>query len=161
MAGKFGAGQTIAQWVAKRGRRQALQGFLRRGAHGQRLVDELEHTVDSFAKWRWTTLAKVLQDLLTIEEALEKAVGEVRSVSELACRDSREATAFVQAVRCETFWARTHGLAPCVWVVADFGAWVKGCSCHEADRRAGRAVDCQWAGCRAPEFSVPQPWYPQ
>ena len=38
--------------------------------------------------------------------------------------------------------------------MAELSSWVTGCSCHEEDRKAGRSVDCPWAGCRATEMSA-------
>ena len=28
--------------------------------------------------------------------------------------------------------------------------WIKGCSCHEDDLKAGKAIQCPWKGCRGP-----------
>ena len=146
--------KAITQWIHKLGHRQALQGLLRRGRHGQHFIDALSKTVDSFAKWRWTTLDRVLRGLALVEEALQLAVRELRSVAELACRESGQATAFVQAVRNDVFWRRVSRLSAGVFKAAEFSGWLKGCSCHEAERMARQVVDCPWAGCRAPELAA-------
>ena len=28
-------------------------------------------------------------------------------------------------------------------------SWIKGCDCHEAERKLGKCVVCPWQGCRA------------
>ena len=145
--------KTIAQWVNNRGHRTALQGFLRRGGQPEHLIEDLASATDAFKQWRWKTLANVLMGLMGKESSIKAACGQVRAVSELAARDSSKAQAFLDAARSELFWKRVACLTPGVLLLYEFSMWVRGCPCHEAERKAGKAVQCQWAGCRAPELA--------
>ena len=62
------------------------------------------------------------------------------------------------AVRSPTFWQRAHLLKRLTKPMSRFGSWLRGCDCHDEERRARRAqgkppVDCVWAGCRAKSLS--------
>ena len=54
--------------------------------------------------------------------------------------------------RCVTdpdFWDTVRWTRVLLKPLKDFGAWVKGCDCHESERKAGKKVCCPWQGCRA------------
>ena len=38
--------------------------------------------------------------------------------------------------------------------IQQFSSWLRGCPCHEEDLLAGRKVECQWSGCRAPDVAT-------
>ena len=47
------------------------------------------------------------------------------------------------------FWARVFSVCFIYGVLEDFRGWIRGCACHEEDRKAGRPVNCTLAGRRA------------
>ena len=117
------------------------------------MLAELNHRVASFAKWRWTSLEDALLGLLDMESALRTAIRYVPMVSMLACRDVGEASDFVDAARSEVFWDKVSRIIDGALLFGQLRSWLKGCSCHEEERRKGQIVKCAWAGCRAPELA--------
>lgn len=114
-------------------------------------IESLSKSCDSFAHWRWKTLAIVTKDLLSKRAALVTATSSVQSASELASRDGGAAATFLSCVSDAEFWRRTDALARLVAPMAAFSSWLRGCECHEHQRLAGQthSVKCDWQGCRA------------
>ena len=77
------------------------------------------------------------------------ALAQVSGVHELASGPDGRAADVLAAGRDPSFWDRARSLAVLTRPMSEFSSWIRGCECHEADRMAGRAVTCQWAGCRA------------
>ena len=149
------AAKTTCQWLRPGGHRMLLQQRVR-DAGGQAQdtlaqVRSLEKSCDSFAHWRWKTLASVTRDLLAKKEALVVATASVSVASELGSRDGGAAATFLSSVSDAEFWRRTDVLAKLVAPMSTFSSWLRGCECHEEQRLAARAhrVQCAWQGCRA------------
>ena len=58
-------------------------------------------------------------------------------------------------MRCGQQWASCALFlsSHAVFSFSDMRGWLKGCACHEEERKQGKVVQCQWAGCRAPELA--------
>ena len=103
---------------------------------------------------RWKVLANATRNLLRLQEALTVTVGNVQRVAELGVQDSQQSRRVLAAVKSDVFWKRTKAFTLCLWPLATLSSWLRGCSCHEADRLRSHRVSCPWTGCRAPEFAV-------
>ena len=97
-----GQAKAICQWMNAKGHRKLLVDILKRHGMGD-MSAPLESQVNSFAKWRWGTLAAVLRSLADIQTSLTSAIGCLTSPKDLACREGGQATALVDAVRCPLF----------------------------------------------------------
>ena len=111
-----------------------------------------------FAKWRWQTLQAVTADLLRVRWALEYALRS-NSQPDLGIRDATLSSNVIRAVLSADFWAHTNELSVCAKPLHAFSAWLRGCPCHELERRVrpgvpiGVPIECPWVGCRAPELA--------
>ena len=134
------------------------------------MAKSLTLSLNRFAKWRWSTLAKVVRDLLRVREAVKLALGSMSSSNELGSRDEDLARDFWSIANSELFWVRAEGLSSVVKPMRSMQGWLRGCSCHESEYLANDNVKCPWKGCRAPELAnriadlyhevakVPQKW---
>ena len=116
------------------------------------LADLLRTGCDRFAHWRWKTLDNVSRQLLRMEPAVREAVIGMPA-KEVAGREESTAAVFLRATAAPEFWTRCRSLQALVRPLSSFSSWLRGCACHEADRRQGRSVQCPWQGCRAPELA--------
>ena len=139
----------VCQWVHPRPRREYLQARL---AGQSELVQSLDAGVDTFADWRWQTLAVVTASLLRIQDALVRATAGLAD-GDLASRDGVVAQTFLLVVRSPLFWKQCHALHDLVKPITMFSSWLRGCPCHEADLMGGKVVVCSWKGCRALELA--------
>ena len=73
--------------------------------------------------------------------------------SDLADKDSERAASFLTAASDDLFWERSRLLKRFCEPLLNFSAWVRGCDCHEDERKRGLSVECSWAGCRAPRLA--------
>ena len=145
--------KVVCQWLRSPGRRRQLQERLR-AAGGEQVVVEgrckaMDLGCDGFAEWRWKTISKVTEDLLRLREPVVVALQSVIAASDLSTRDAATASAFVSSARDPQFWSRAEGLATLVRPMAALSSWIRGCDCHERERLAGSAAQCDWQGCRA------------
>ena len=60
---------------------------------------------------------------------------------------------FLEVARCDVFWDRVHLAVWLVTPLSRFSSWLKGCDCHEEERKRGQVVSCAWQGCRARSLS--------
>ena len=146
--------KAMCQWLRGAGHRQLLQERLRAAAGGQpdvvqEQVRSLNTSCDSFAQWRWKTLATVTRDLARKASAVVAACSGIQTASELSSRDGGAAATFLTAAQDPQFWTRVSALSTLVAPMASFSAWIRGCDCHETERLAGKVVQCDWSGCRA------------
>ncbi len=145
--------KVVCQWVRTASHRQLLQHRLRDVGGDPEVVRQrvkaLDTSCESFARWRWKTLRRVVQSLARIQDSTCAALASMRSATELNARDGGLAEEFLRAVQDAKFWERNAGLALFVEPLASMSAWVRGCDCHEEDRLARKEVSCQWQGCRA------------
>ena len=143
--------KAVCQWLRPHGHRQLLQERLLSagGDHAQAHIKSLNTACDSFAHWRWKTIATVTRDLVRKQDAVVSATSGLQSASALSSRDGGGAAAFLSAVADAEFWRRAVALGQLVAPLASYSAWLRGCDCHEAERLAGKSVDCEWQGCRA------------
>ena len=145
--------KVVCQWLRSASHRHFFQVRLRSAGGDPAVVDarvrSLSKGCNAFAEWRWKTLASVTADLQRMQEAVRAAAASVRKASEIASQDGGQASDFLRAVREPDFWARASVLGQLVAPLAEFSSWVRGCDCHEEQRRAHKAVVCDWQGCRA------------
>ena len=145
--------KAVSQWLGYENHRDFLQSRLASLSEGASEAKEsLRHGCDTFATWRWHTLATVTADLCRLEGPVRAAMGTLRKSAELGSRDSTHAQEVWQAVNDEEFWAKAHGLQMLVNPFKELAGWIRGCSCHEAELRSGHEVQCPWKGCRAREL---------
>ena len=145
--------KAVSQWLGYENHRDFLQSLLASLGEGASEAEEsLRHGCDTFATWRWHTLAAVTADLCRLEGPVRAAMGTLRKSAELGSRDSTHAQEVWQAVNDEEFWAKAHGLQMLVNPFKELAGWIRGCSCHEAELRLGHEVQCPWKGCRAREL---------
>lgn len=117
------------------------------------LSDSLQKGVDRFAKWRWKTLSSVTTDLARVEEAVRSSFTLLGGAAQLGTRDLPTATAVWNAAIDDQFWRKARLLGAFAAPLKKLSSWVRGCPCHEEARLRGHPVECQWAGCRAPQFA--------
>ena len=143
--------KAVCQWLRPASHRQLLQERLRVSDHfvAEGQIKSLKTSCDSFAHWRWKTLATVTRDLVNKKDAVVAATTGMQSASELSSRDGGGAAEFLRAVRDSQFWSRAAALGQLVAPMASFSSWLRGCECHETERLAGQHVACDWQGCRA------------
>ena len=143
--------KAVAQWLAPVGNRRALQHMLRlRVPAEEEVIQKLDRTMDRFAQWRWKTLSSCLYSLSQLEPAL-RLVTAVTTLEVLARRRKTrgDVDKFWAGIDSHHFWSTVTFLLEVVEPMRTFAAWVRGCECCEAQRKAGKEVDCPWAGCRA------------
>ena len=143
--------KAVAQWLAPVGNRRALQHMLRlRVPAEEEVIQKLDRTMDRFAQWRWKTLSSCLYSLSQLEPAL-RLVTAVTTLEVLARRRKTrgDVDKFWAGIDSHHFWSTVTFLLEVVEPMRTFAAWVRGCECCEARRKAGKEVDCPWAGCRA------------
>ena len=73
--------------------------------------------------------------------------------SDLGSRDAINAATLRATCLDPAFWDRARNLRLAVAPLASFSGWLRGCECHDADRLAGKVVQCPWQGCRAPRLA--------
>ena len=149
--------KVIAQWLKPTGKRLDLEDRL---AGVEQSADQLLQRrkslstgVNGFAEWRWHTLDTVLEQLLKKEDAIVAAVSLVKTAADFGKGGSDIAVKFLLAVRSPVFWHRAQLLRRLTKPLTTFGSWLRGCDCHEHERKAAAArgkaqVVCIWAGCR-------------
>ena len=150
------AAKVVCQWLRQHAYREVLANSLSAHSatldevHGPQAVEamlrSLSLSCDRFAEWRWKTLATVTTDLLRMEKAVRVAFS---LLEDFATRDLARLRAVADAIRSEVFWTRTRALAAAVRPLSEFSAWLRGCECHESQRKAWKKVTCPWVGCRA------------
>ena len=145
--------KVVAQWMKPKGKRleliHRLKGMPISPLHLGQYTTALGKTINSFAEWRWQTLHTVLSQLGAAKDAVVMAVSLIASPKELGSRDQTTASKFLAAVRSPLFWARVSLLRRLTKPLSDYAGWLRGCECHEEERKARKKVSCQWAGCRA------------
>ena len=108
----------------------------------------LAQTPPSFAKWRWNTL----RDCVRYTVGIRKAALLRRRSWYGSCKDevliSTVATAFGRS----QFWDEVQYMDEFATVLRNFQLWGQGCPCHEAERIAGKEVDCPLGGLRLLEL---------
>ncbi len=153
--------KVVCQWLNGHSHREVLINVLRAIPRGELpaatlagMMGSFATGCESFANWRWKTIANVVRDLQRMEAATRKAMSYVRDESILGSQDAATIRRVVLAMRSTSFWARARGLSACVRPLSDLSSWLRGCSCHEVQRMRGKIVKCKWAGCRAFEFAA-------
>ena len=147
--------KVVCQWLHSQGHRDFLQMHLiKKGKLSASRRKSLTAAIERFAKWRWKTLAHVTSDLLRVEDAVVAAMEEFHSPINLGSRDMGIASAFFSATKDPAFWNCASALHLLSQPLISLSKWIRGCDCHEADRRDGKEVNCKWAGCRASSFAV-------
>ena len=116
-------------------------------------VKSLAKSCEGFAEWCWGTLVSVCADLTRMEDAVRAAVASFRSASDFSSREEGVAQVLFSVCHDDAFWHRLALLHRFVVPTCTYSSWLRGCSCHESQRRQGRVVHCQWAGCRAHELA--------
>jgi len=111
------------------------------------VAKSLNLSLNRFAKWRWSTLAKVVRDLLRVREAVKLALGSMSSSNEFATRDEDLAREFWSIANSDLLWVRAEGLSSVVKPMRSMQGWLRGCSCHESECLANDNVKCPWKGC--------------
>ena len=145
------AAKLVSQWLKEVNHRRWLKVKVEAaGMAGQQVdVASLDHGCDSFADWRWNTLEKVTRDLVRMETAFRVGIGAVVGPRDIGGRDFQGAVQLWGLAKDDEFWFRTHLLQELMKPLHELQGWVKGCDCHEEERRQGKVVDCDWQGCRA------------
>jgi len=150
--------KVVCQWLHNQGHRDFLQMHLvKRGGDETLLASRrksLSAAIERFAKWRWKTLSAVTAGLLRVEDAVRAAMDEIHSPINLGSRDVGIAATFLSATKDPVFWDCASALHMLCQPLMSLSNWIRGCDCHEADRRNGKEVNCKWTGCRAPSFSA-------
>ena len=95
--------KAVCQWLWPAGHRQLLEQLLRAAGGDadalQAQIKTLATSCDSFAHWRWKTLATVTRDLVRTQEAVVSATSGIQAASELSSRDGGVAATFFE--RCQ------------------------------------------------------------
>ena len=139
--------KAVAQYVRVVAHRRRLRALLT-AAEEAAFGDLLAAGCDRFAVWRWQTLHLVTRRLLKMQPAVRAAVTRAEPGVQYTSRGG-ELGAFMAAAGDDVFWERMSWLYQVVEVLHRLSSWIKGCHCHEAERKLGKSVVCQWAGCRA------------
>ena len=149
--------KVVCQWLRSTQHRELLQERLRQvGGDADSVearVKSLDRSCEGFANWRWGTLVSVCRDLARMDDAVRASVAAFRSASEFSSRDAGAAQELYSACRDDAFWQRVGLLQKFVAPMASFSSWLRGCSCHDQERKQGHAVVCPWQGCRARELA--------
>ena len=143
--------KTVCQVVAPVPRRDFLRGRL--GDPQGKEAKTLSRSCDHFAEWRWKTLFNVTKDLERMQKALQVATAALNA-KDMGSRDAQQGQAFLDAVKCDTFWARCHAIHRVAKVVERFSSWLQGCPCHEEECKAKGTFHCDMKGCKAPLLSA-------
>ena len=107
-----------------------------------------------FAKWRWKTLHRALQDLRRVEPGLFKLASKALSFQkDLAIRDAAAASSLQAACGDSVFWLQARAIAACIRHPMALMGWIQGCECHEEELRQGKCVVCNMKGIRGPGLS--------
>lgn len=143
--------KVLCQWLNPVTNRRWLKSKVRLVGGPQRAerLASLDNGCDRFADWRWKTLANVTRRLLKLQNAYRAAMSKVSSASEVSTRSPRNAAIVVQLASDDAFWARVESLHRLLEPLYELSSWVRGCECHEQERKDGKEVDCDWQGCRA------------
>ena len=150
------------QWLNDSSHRELLAEVWQQQAtaanekHTGEMVKSLQTSCDRFAHWRWRTLFNVTTDLVRLQPAVCGAMAYIEDRTILGTRDSAKREKFVAIVESDVFWSRAHALHMCMAPLFEFSSWLRGCPCHEQERKGKRVhnVVCNWAGCRAPELAA-------
>ena len=149
--------KNVCQWLRPGNHRSLLRQMLRdAGGPPEQLASRLNALTkgcESFAAWRWKTLSTVTADLSRFEDPVRAVVSTITSHAQLASRDGDKVATFLESCRDPQFWQRNALLSKMTGPIKLFSSWLRSCPCHEDDRLAGRKVECQWGGCRAPDLA--------
>ena len=150
--------KTLCQWLVSLSHRQWLQLELKRRfpehLELSDLVNSLNTAPERFAKWRWNTLHRATKSLAKVAKAVRLFLADVESASELGTRDQSVARSVLDTGHDTAFWTRTRGLSHVIQPLQRLSSWLRGCDCHEEQLLQGKAVTCDWKGCRAAGFSA-------
>lgn len=130
------------------GHRSTMATHLRRNGMGG-LAEMVERvSLPSFAQWRWTTLHDCLRALLPCLASLSQQLDPKHFAK------SKDGVAFASVVAA---FASGEWHRQTAWVnhfcgtISTMMAWGSGCSCHEEELKAGKAVTCHRKGRRLAE----------
>lgn len=138
----------VIAFLRQEGRRATMADHLRTlGKSG--LADVVASTsLPSFAHWRWTTLHDCLKSL---QPFLRSMATHFDARWFAKAKDTTGLSTMVAAMSSQEW----HKQTDFVWYFAreidQLMSWGSGCSCHEAELRAGQAVTCGWKGRRLAE----------
>ena len=105
---------------------------------------------DTFAEWRWGSLARWRRSIRRFRACME--VGFVLARYRLTPDAVRAAAMLASCTaEAEEFWYRVECIHVCFGLVEELRTWGGGCSCHEAERVQGLPFHCDLAGRRAPD----------
>ena len=79
----------------------------------------LANAVETFAEWRWKTLANVINDLRRVENAVVAITSQITSVAQLASGPDGQAGVFLATAKDEGFWSKARVLGQLVKVRPD------------------------------------------
>ena len=113
----------------------------------------MTNAVDTFAEWRWKTLANVTKYLCRVHEAVVAAIASISCATQLASGPDGQASVFLSSAQDGAFWSKARALGLLTKPITDMSSWLGGCECHEAERQRGQTIKCGWAGCRAPQLA--------
>jgi len=120
--------KVVCQWLHQKPHREFLPNRL--DHNDTELVQSLDASCESFAEWRWKTLAHVTRDLQRMQRALRESTEGVQA-KELALRDSVQAHTFLMSVKYASFVNRCGAWSVIAKPVSDLFSWIRGCPCHE------------------------------
>ena len=103
---------------------------------------------DTFTNWRWGALLHWARKAIHLRASIQEGFvrGHYRLQSDVFSIVARVASGGIED---EEFWGRTAFWVAVLEETESLRSWGTGCSCHEAERRAGQRVACALAGRRA------------
>ena len=149
--------KTTCQWLGPKMHRDLLAGLIAKQSVSAQslevLLKSLTNAVDTFAEWRWKSLANVTKYLCRVHEAVVAATASISCATQLASGPDGQASVFLSSAQDGAFWSKARALGLLTKPITDMSSWLGGCECHEAERQRGQTVKCGWAGCRAPQLA--------